>query len=872
MALFPKRLTCHGCGHRSPQPVRGSIGKFHCSHCDADTYLDQNGEITDPPAAETNPAGVWSPRPDPADSIARGSDLFCSQCLRNQHLLTTSLANYSEASDDPNHPDEERRIEAFRKTMEDQYPQVCDACEPRVVQRMRQAGYEAKADHLRRMMDRSRASKAAKRERNWGWRSLLVYAGALGYWGSVGGQLAWDAMSTLTGPNFGHNDFLESMPSLLSCGRHAWEIRRIPNECSHDLASLAGLSLVAGCLSIWWNPKLRMKVNGKDGRFIGLSEYYKGQLVVLVARCVFWALLKDPSASGLKSDLPPALHMFMFMFTILSVVVSRQVVRYDASPLVNWADHSWETRVRSPGSSPAPADRGQPQINSPNGNDKPFTPSFPIGKLATAPPPADKSPVVPPTPPPVPDDMDWTPSAPQNLRPSVSVTQRNLPSPSVFDGPSPFYGNLPAAPKPPAWNLRTRQSNKPIEQVVQPNPFHRSPVQAPNMLQQYRAKPEAIFQAPRFFPRADYNQMTGLEALFEDTFDISKDAPKRDKGHGERNQGAPSRPIQSQLVYQYLRLGLLLASMAAWTFSQNHELFVKGNYIEASALGSASLIAGFAFLEAVKRPMVHWNGMEILVYLTELVAAVHLGSHLPKVDFERAYFDRYGKLLLVFMTVQEFLGLLAFHRALPVAGMPDAQKPTSPFFPQPGSPQRQSQSPKPGAIAWPSVESPPNRSPVAPSFGSQQPAPLPSFSQRSAPVLSFGSSDGASTLSSALPEVPNYGLSSSRSLNTFPSKNPHSFTMSDLRASDPPSDYEQDSDTETIATTATNRTDATGLNIRYGRNQHIGLNSAFSPRKNELGSGIGGLSLEDRPTPRRMTRSQTQQGIGSLRRPGHPIR
>jgi hypothetical protein len=392
------------------------------------------------------------------------------------------------------------------------------------------------------------------------------------------------------------------------------------------------------------------------------------------------------------------------------------------------------------------------------------------------------------------------------------------------------------------------------------------------MLQQQHAKPEPVFQPPRFFPQADYNQMTGLEALFEDTFDISKDAPKRDRGQQERRQDVPSTPLQSQLVYQYLRLGLLLGSMAAWTFSQNHELFIQGNYIEASALGSASLIAGFAFLEAVKRPMVHWNGMEILVYLTELVAAVHLGSHLPKAELERAYFDRYGKLLLVFMTVQEFLGLLAFHRTMPVAGMPEAQQPTSPFFPQPGSPQRQSQSPIPGAIAWPSVESPLNRSPLVPSFESQQLAPLPSFSQRSAPALSFGSSDGASTLSSALPEVPNYGLSSARSFNTLPAKNPHSFTMSDLRASDPPSDYEQDSDTETIATTATNRTDATGLNIRYGRNPHMGFNSAFSPRKSELGSGIGGLSLEDGPTPRRMTRSQTQQGIGSLRRPGRPIR
>jgi hypothetical protein len=69
-----------------------------------------------------------------------------------------------------------------------------------------------------------------------------------------------------------------------------------------------------------------MKVNGKGGRFIGLSEYYKGQLVVLVARCVFWALLKDPSASGLKSDLPAALHMFMIIFTIIVSVSPLRLV------------------------------------------------------------------------------------------------------------------------------------------------------------------------------------------------------------------------------------------------------------------------------------------------------------------------------------------------------------------------------------------------------------------------------------------------------------------------------------------------------------------------------------------------------------------
>jgi hypothetical protein len=72
-----------------------------------------------------------------------------------------------------------------------------------------------------------------------------------------------------------------------------------------------------------------MKVDGKGGRFAGLSEYYKGQLVVMVTRCVFWALLKDPSASGLQPNLPPALHMFMIMFTILVSVF------YPESPILS---------------------------------------------------------------------------------------------------------------------------------------------------------------------------------------------------------------------------------------------------------------------------------------------------------------------------------------------------------------------------------------------------------------------------------------------------------------------------------------------------------------------------------------------------------
>lgn len=281
----------------------------------------QNGEITDPPAADTNP-DVYGPRASspPFESVEfRESDLFCAQCARNQHLFTTSLASYFPPSDDPTYHEYERDYAQFRKSLEDRYPQVCDRCEPRVRQRIRQAGYEAKADHLRRMMDQSRASKAARRTRNRSWQSLLVYAGALGHWASVGGQLAWDVLSALTSPSSLDNVGIspKEPPSLGFCFSQTVQMRRIPGDCSFDLAPFAGFALIAGSLSIWWNPKLRMKVEGRGGRFAGLGEYYKVQLISLVARCVFWALLKDPSASGFEPTLPPALHMFMIMFTVL---------------------------------------------------------------------------------------------------------------------------------------------------------------------------------------------------------------------------------------------------------------------------------------------------------------------------------------------------------------------------------------------------------------------------------------------------------------------------------------------------------------------------------------------------------------------------
>ncbi|RLM00189.1 hypothetical protein CFD26_108310 [Aspergillus turcosus] len=844
--MFSKRLSCFYCGHRSAQADK-NVRKWRCRHCEAVNYLDENGEITDPPAAETNP-DVYGPGATdvPFESVdLTGSGLFCAQCVRNQHLFTSALASYFPPPEDPNYSAYEREYPSFRRNLEERYPQVCANCEPRVQERIRQAGYEAKSDHLRRMMDRSKAGRAARHARRWNWRNLLVSAGAIGYWGSVASQLAWDTLGALSADHHLHDMYDDLLsPSIASCARATLQTRQLPSSCWIDLSPYAGLALVVGILSLWWNPKLRLKVEGRGGRFVGLGEYYQVQLIVMVARCVFWAVLKDPSSSGLQPTLPPALHLFMILFTILSVVISRRVVKYDTRPLVAWSDSTpTATPSRKAVTSPVvQSSTAAQRFTSARGTDQQATPRFPLEKLATPRTVHETEPVIPPTPPPEVDDMDWTPSVHHEIKPTVSVRQKD--TPSVLNGPLPFYGSLPAAPKPPSWALRTQPSRpKPIQQVVERNPFHRTPTQSPTSWQRNPVnQADSVFAPPKFFPTSDHLASTGLESLFDRAFTIKspEDEGNEDWQQHQQASSAHSRrsaDMQTLFMFQYFRVGLLLASIAAWLLSQYNHLSIPGNYVEVASLGSASLIAGFALLDVLKQPIAQWNGMEILVYFAELVAAVHLGGHLPHVSFERHYFDRYGKLLLIFMTVQEALGLLSLYR-IALTSDPGSQV------------QQPSQSPDESASGSQSLGSHARPEQSSSSISSAEPA---------VPPLSFSSTAAGSSFMTRSPEAQYHQLAFPNQNQGF--KRDHSFTLNSLKdnESDFSDTYDRDSDTETTVTTATTATSNTVRNIRYGRNP---TDTFFSPRRSELGPGIGGLSLDDKPS-RRVTRSQSQRLAGN---------
>ncbi|KAG7101887.1 Integral inner nuclear membrane protein ima1 like [Verticillium longisporum] len=285
-------LTCFYCGKRSSVKFNGIISDFLCLKCDATNYLDENGEITDPPVASTTsttqPTQYAIPRSQSPEPAAQAPSIFCSTCLKNQHLFTASLAQY--LPEDPDHPEYaqlEKNYYKFRQRLEERYPQICADCEPKVLAQVQQAGYTARTDHLRRMMERSRQRRASPKR----WTALDM-ADTLGRWfwfAGLTGQLLWhfatmaDALSTMTtGPL---RDTDELSPAWTSVLR--WMANALPQS-----SVLVRMSFWANLLCIWWNPKFTQVFRGFSKHIHGLSQCLHALLAIVVV--VLYALAQNP--------------------------------------------------------------------------------------------------------------------------------------------------------------------------------------------------------------------------------------------------------------------------------------------------------------------------------------------------------------------------------------------------------------------------------------------------------------------------------------------------------------------------------------------------------------------------------------------------
>jgi hypothetical protein len=449
---------------------------------------DQRGNITDPPSESigiTQAAALrytHSRSPSPAMSQPVESP-FCDTCQRNQSLVQNLIAEYLPEEDDPEYAKYEAAFDGYRAELEERWPQVCKACEARVDDKIRGAGYAAKADHLRRLMEKSEQKRRTVQTSRQTWTLRLISLAKWSYICSVLVQALWHAFGYIMAaddPILREEAVLGAATfSWNVCLREAIHVREVDECCVMGpfVAKLVVYALLADLLTLWWNPKLKAKTNSISGRMRGLKSLWAIRIAVFALRCgsiYYWRNnnVDRDTLSNFHNT-----HLFMLVVMPLSLALTFKTVRisYQSPALFR---EKLSSAANSPGKAlPTAYKPAHPQANAFDTMAHGFATSF-TDTLDT--------PVCPPSPTLTEssyntrateattpfghksirtDDMDWTPTqrrfapvqptihpSPWNQQPSPPPQTVPREPVSLFrkPDPNPFRHKVPAAPKAPA--------------------------------------------------------------------------------------------------------------------------------------------------------------------------------------------------------------------------------------------------------------------------------------------------------------------------------------------------------------------------------------------------------------------------------------
>lgn len=215
---------------------------------------------------------------------APSDDFFCDRCQRNQALMRNLLAEYLPDEEDPAYEKYEAAYDDYKTELEERYPQVCQDCLPRVQDQIRNAGYAAKADHLRRIMEKSEHRRAKVQTSRQEWTQRIISLGKWTYIFSTLTGILWHTFALIMTPDEGmlaDNAFRWDV-----CLSQAISVFSVDESCilSPFVVRLQQYAILADLLTIWWNPKLRVKTNSLTGRMSGLKSLWTVRTVVVLLR------------------------------------------------------------------------------------------------------------------------------------------------------------------------------------------------------------------------------------------------------------------------------------------------------------------------------------------------------------------------------------------------------------------------------------------------------------------------------------------------------------------------------------------------------------------------------------------------------------
>ncbi|KAL7624268.1 hypothetical protein AAE478_005828 [Parahypoxylon ruwenzoriense] len=335
-------LCCFYCGRRSKLQFEGQKS-FVCTSCDATNWLDQNGDITDPPSttspiectrvqyAVARSSATRSPSPLVSpNGVDSGEPVFCDTCLRNQHMLTSSLAQFEWPDDQysAEYAVRERKYWALRRDLEKRYPQMCAKCKPMVEKKLHEASYTAKTDHLRRMMDRTRTQRQEVKR-----RGVLDVVDAAGRWSWHLGfalQFSWHVAilySLIMGQYIGASEAKSWIAVIIQ------KVHKLGCEWLSKADGLMYWAITLSLFSFPWNPRFKQTVRGFTAHILGFKQWYTFQLLILLIRCVSLSMAQYSSSKGLPSTTQLGAQFAVVLLMAYVYHASRKSIHIDMTPL-----------------------------------------------------------------------------------------------------------------------------------------------------------------------------------------------------------------------------------------------------------------------------------------------------------------------------------------------------------------------------------------------------------------------------------------------------------------------------------------------------------------------------------------------------------
>lgn len=176
------------------------------------------------------------------------------------------------------------------------------------------------------MMERSKGSSDRGGYRRWTWKRLALSIGSVAWHTSIAGQILWNlggALTTVEGDEREDDGLSGDASSFIpTCLARSWSSGRTSFVCSRQLDAMAGLALGLGLLSVWWNPRFQERLDRGSGRLLGLTEYYKLQIIFLVLRVGSYVALTRSPIYDFDAQTMRAMHTFMTIFTLIVCVLN----------------------------------------------------------------------------------------------------------------------------------------------------------------------------------------------------------------------------------------------------------------------------------------------------------------------------------------------------------------------------------------------------------------------------------------------------------------------------------------------------------------------------------------------------------------------